>query len=119
MLRILANAKPELARRYGIVRLALFGPSVRDEARLGGDVDVVISFDERRRRRRTFVCSPIWKAHRAMLTHEVVPQGALIGAPRKANMRGREMMATCCAGARSRGCDAAADIGGGNGINQE
>lgn len=41
----LADAKPELARRYGIVRLALFGPSVRDEARLDGDVDVVVSFD--------------------------------------------------------------------------
>lgn len=44
-LQILADAKPELAQRYGVVRLALFGSTARDEARPDSDVDVVVSFD--------------------------------------------------------------------------
>lgn len=44
-LQILARAKPELALRFGVVRLALFGSTARDEARLGSDVDIVVSFD--------------------------------------------------------------------------
>ncbi|MDV3238034.1 MAG: nucleotidyltransferase family protein [Gammaproteobacteria bacterium] len=44
-LQILAEAKPELAQRYGVVRLALFGSTARDEARSDSDVDVVVSFD--------------------------------------------------------------------------
>ncbi len=44
-LQILAEAKPELAQRYGVVRLGLFGSTARDEARLDSDVDVVVSFD--------------------------------------------------------------------------
>lgn len=45
VLQILAGAKPELSRRYGVVRLALFGSTVRDEARPDSDVDIVVSFD--------------------------------------------------------------------------
>jgi len=44
-LQALARAKPELAQRFGVVRLALFGSTVRDEARPGSDVDIVVSFD--------------------------------------------------------------------------
>lgn len=45
VLQALALAKPELARRYGVVRLALFGSVARDEAHPGSDVDVMVSFD--------------------------------------------------------------------------
>ena len=44
-LEVLACAKPELARRYGVVRLALFGSTTRDEARPNSDVDIVVAFD--------------------------------------------------------------------------
>jgi len=44
-LEVLARAKPELARRYGVARLALFGSTARDEARLNSDVDIVVAFD--------------------------------------------------------------------------
>lgn len=44
-LQVLTRAKPELARRYGVVRLALFGSMARNEAHPGSDVDVVVSFD--------------------------------------------------------------------------
>jgi uncharacterized protein len=45
VLQVLASAKPELARRFGVVRLALFGSTARGEARPGSDVDIVVSFD--------------------------------------------------------------------------
>jgi predicted nucleotidyltransferase len=44
-LQVLTRVKPELARRYGVVRLALFGSMARDEAYPDSDVDVVVSFD--------------------------------------------------------------------------
>ncbi len=44
-LRVLTQAKPELTRSYGVVRLALFGSVARDEAEMGSDVDIVVSFD--------------------------------------------------------------------------
>ncbi|MGD9889145.1 MAG: nucleotidyltransferase family protein [Halothiobacillaceae bacterium] len=44
-LDVLARSKPELARRFGVTRLALFGSTVRDQARAGSDVDVLVSFD--------------------------------------------------------------------------
>ena len=44
-LDLLARSKPELARRFGVTRLALFGSTVRDQARAGSDVDVLVSFD--------------------------------------------------------------------------
>lgn len=44
-LSILARLKPELVRRFGVTRLALFGSTVRNEARNDSDVDVVVTFD--------------------------------------------------------------------------
>lgn len=44
-LQVLTQAKPELSQRFGVVRLALFGSTVRDEADSESDVDVVVSFD--------------------------------------------------------------------------
>ncbi|MFZ5799649.1 MAG: DNA polymerase subunit beta [Desulfobulbus sp.] len=45
VLQLLTIAKPELERRYGVVRLALFGSVARDEPRPESDVDIVVSFD--------------------------------------------------------------------------
>ena len=44
-LRLLSQHKPELIRRFGITDLALFGSTVRDEARPDSDIDVLVSFD--------------------------------------------------------------------------
>ena len=44
-LSILSRLKPELVRRFGVTRLALFGSTVRNEARNDSDVDVVVTFD--------------------------------------------------------------------------
>ncbi len=53
-LQVLTRAKPELAQRFGVVRLALFGSTARDEARHGSDVDIVVSFDGPATSRRYF-----------------------------------------------------------------
>ena len=45
VLKLLAQHKPELARRFGITDLAMFGSTVRDTARPDSDVDVLVSFD--------------------------------------------------------------------------
>lgn len=45
VLRHLAASKPELALRYGVMRLALFGSHARESARPDSDVDVLVSFD--------------------------------------------------------------------------
>jgi predicted nucleotidyltransferase len=44
-LEILTKAKPELANRYGVTRLALFGSTARDESRADSDIDIVVAFD--------------------------------------------------------------------------
>ena len=44
-LDVLTRLKPELVKRFGITRLALFGSTVRDEARPDSDIDIVVSFD--------------------------------------------------------------------------
>ena len=41
----LARNKPTLVARYGVDRLALFGSTVRDAARAGSDIDILVSFD--------------------------------------------------------------------------
>jgi len=45
VLKLLAQHKPELERRFGITNLALFGSTVRDQARPDSDIDVLVSFD--------------------------------------------------------------------------
>lgn len=44
-LKILASLKPQLVKRFGVTRLALFGSTVRDEARPDSDIDIVVAFD--------------------------------------------------------------------------
>lgn len=44
-LALLREHKAMLARRFGVVELALFGSTVRDEARPDSDVDILVSFD--------------------------------------------------------------------------
>ena len=42
LLRELRRIKPDLATRFGVLRLALFGSFARDEARPESDVDIVV-----------------------------------------------------------------------------
>lgn len=44
-LNTLSKLKPELVKRFGVTRLALFGSTVRDEARPDSDIDIVVAFD--------------------------------------------------------------------------
>jgi len=44
-LALLTQHKPELQRRFGVVRLALFGSRAREQAREDSDVDVLVTFD--------------------------------------------------------------------------
>ncbi len=44
--RLLAAAHADLARRYPIRRLGLFGSVARGEARPGSDVDVLVEFGD-------------------------------------------------------------------------
>ena len=37
--------KPVMAERFGVLELALFGSTIRDEARPDSDVDILVSFD--------------------------------------------------------------------------
>lgn len=41
----LSKLKPELVERFGVTRLALFGSTVRNEARPESDIDIVVAFD--------------------------------------------------------------------------
>jgi uncharacterized protein len=44
-LHLLAQHKAELAQRFGVTGLALFGSTVHDCARADSDVDVLVAFD--------------------------------------------------------------------------
>jgi uncharacterized protein len=44
-LEVLSGSKAELTRRYGVVRLALFGSTAKDSAASGSDIDVLVAFD--------------------------------------------------------------------------
>lgn len=45
VLRVLRREKPELARRYGVKRLALFGSYAREDQREDSDVDILVEVD--------------------------------------------------------------------------
>lgn len=45
VLEVLTRVKPDLASRFGVVRLSLFGSTSRDEAQPDSDVDILVSFD--------------------------------------------------------------------------
>ena len=44
-LDLLTRHKPELQRRFGVVRLALFGSRAREQSRVDSDADVLVAFD--------------------------------------------------------------------------
>lgn len=44
-LEMLTNSKPTLAQRFGVTRLALFGSTARDVARIESDIDILVAFD--------------------------------------------------------------------------
>jgi hypothetical protein len=45
VLEQLAQSKPTLVARFGVIDLALFGSTVRDAARIDSDIDILVSFD--------------------------------------------------------------------------
>ncbi len=45
ILEILRREKPELARRYGLKRLALFGSYAREDQREDSDVDILVEVE--------------------------------------------------------------------------
>jgi len=44
-LQLLQNHKAELVKQFDVIRLALFGSTVRDAASPGSDIDILIAFD--------------------------------------------------------------------------
>ncbi len=44
-IELLKRSKPELMDRFGVTKLALFGSTVRDEAKEQSDLDVLVAFD--------------------------------------------------------------------------
>jgi uncharacterized protein len=44
-LRCLRSAKAVLAQRFGVTDLALFGSTVRGDARSDSDIDILVTFD--------------------------------------------------------------------------
>jgi hypothetical protein len=53
-LQLLAQHKSELSRRFGVVRLSLFGSQSRNEATTASDIDLLVSFDGPATSRRYF-----------------------------------------------------------------
>ena len=45
VLSLLREHKPELARRFGVLDIALFGSTARGQAGPDSDVDVLVAFD--------------------------------------------------------------------------
>lgn len=45
VLQLLSEHKPALAQRFGVVSLALFGSTAKDNAREDSDVDILVSFN--------------------------------------------------------------------------
>ena len=45
VINIIRDTKPELATRYGVERLGLFGSYVRGQHRKRSDIDILVSFN--------------------------------------------------------------------------
>jgi len=45
MMKLLEEAKPDLARRFGVQRLAVFGSYARGDQREDSDVDILVEVD--------------------------------------------------------------------------
>lgn len=45
VLQLLVQHKPQLAQRYGVLRLALFGSTARNSANADSDIDILVAFD--------------------------------------------------------------------------
>ena len=45
LLERLAQCKPTLVARYGVIEIALFGSMARDTARYDSDIDLLVTFD--------------------------------------------------------------------------
>jgi predicted nucleotidyltransferase len=45
VINIIRDTKPELATRYGVQRLGLFGSYVRGQQRKRSDIDILVSFN--------------------------------------------------------------------------
>ena len=43
-IQILATLKPDLVKRFGVIRLALFDSVVLDETRLDSNIEIIVSF---------------------------------------------------------------------------
>lgn len=44
-IQILAKLKPDLVKRFGVIRLALFDSVVLDETRPDSNIEIIVSFD--------------------------------------------------------------------------
>ena len=44
-LAVLSRLKPEMVKRFGVKRLALFGSTARNEAGPDSDIDIIVEFD--------------------------------------------------------------------------
>ena len=53
-LALLREHKPALAERFGVVDLALFGSTARDQASSESDIDILVRFDGRAGAKRYF-----------------------------------------------------------------
>jgi uncharacterized protein len=53
-IKILSDSKNELAKRYGVLELALFGSTARNTASPQSDIDVLVTFDGRATAKRYF-----------------------------------------------------------------
>lgn len=53
-IELLIKCKPELVKRFGIVRLALFGSTARNTAKTDSDVDILVDFEGTANAKRYF-----------------------------------------------------------------
>ena len=47
VINLLKSSNPDLIKRFGISRIAIFGSVARNEAKEGSDIDVLVSFSDK------------------------------------------------------------------------